>query len=628
MSQNYKMMKMAQFVSPQLVKIKWNDYLCKATRQEKSKTITQINQMKRNLLNTTMTLLLLGTSLAAQAIDRRALAEYAQSLKGLKKAELKTAIFNIIKSPKTLRYGSGNRSTWWGFYRTDRIGNTMECRNRYSDVKFYFSGDNGNSIQGMNIEHSFPKSWWGKTKNDAYKDLHHLYPSDAKANSSKSNYPMGIVTSGSSASDGSEKVGMGPGPNGKLIKMFEPSDTYKGDFSRTYMYMATAYQNLTWQGTQGLQELENNSWPTLRQWAYTIYTEWIKNDPVSDIEIERNNAVAAIQGNRNLYIDYPYLAEYVWGDSMDVSFDPYTSITTADNDHRYGNQTAPKVETPIFNPAEGSYMTPINVTIACATEGAKIYYTTDGTQPTAESTPYTLPIDIETTTTLKAVAVLGTDVSKVATAVYTITTAGELQHFKKITTLPTDKRKYLLVVNEAGKLKAAKPVDASAKGYGYLQVANVTEKDNVIEISGGNELIYTLEAANGGFRMKDALGRYYYQDKTFSTFTPTNDPEKADTWLITENGDATFTMKAADSGNVIQYSPKYHSFGNYGSPSAGNLYPMLYESLESAGIDNIDTDSDTVRDAAIYNLNGVRMNSATPLPRGIYIRGGKKFVVK
>ena len=44
---------------------------------------------------------------------------------------------------------------------------------------------------GMNIEHSFPKSWWGKTEVQAYKDLYNLMPCKSKINSTKSNYPSG-----------------------------------------------------------------------------------------------------------------------------------------------------------------------------------------------------------------------------------------------------------------------------------------------------------------------------------------------------------------------------------------------------------------------------------------------------
>lgn len=583
--------------------------------------------MDKKLLKTLTTLLLLGTTLAAQAIDRKALSEYASSLKGQKKADLKTAVFNLIGNLKTLSYGSGYRKTWWGFYRTDRIGNTMECRNRYSDAKFYFTGDDGKSIAGMNIEHSFPKSWWGKTKNNAYQDLHHLYPSDAKANSSKSNYPMGIVTSGSSAPDGAEKVGMGPGPNGQLIKMFEPADQFKGDFSRTYMYMATAYQNLTWQGTQGLQELENNSWPTLRQWAYTIYTEWIKNDPVSDIEIERNNAVAEIQGNRNLFIDYPYLAEYIWGDSIDRPFDPYTSVTTASDDYRYGSQTPPAVTTPTFSVTSGSYIAPLTVEITCATTGATIYYTTDGTEPTKASTPYNSPLTLNATTTLKAIAVKGTDASRVATANYTLKNADDMYYFSKLTTAPTDGKRYLIVVNN-GTLKAAKPVVEGTKGYGYLKVADVQEKESKITLE-TDELAFTFEAAAGGFKIKDSKGRYYYQSDNYSTFTPTTDPTEADVWTVVKNADGTYSIKAADSGNTIQYSTKYKSFGNYSTTSAKNLFPMLYEETKSNGIATIEVETTGVNvNNATYTLQGVQMPQGKPLQPGIYIRNGRKIVVR
>ncbi len=275
-------------------------------------------------------------SLTASAITRSELAEYAKSLKGLTKAELKTKVHNLTGSPKVLGYGSGINKTWGGFYYTDRIESTNECVNRYSNQKFYFPATNeGTVITGMNIEHSFPKSWWGKTNNTAYKDLYNLYPSDTQANSSKSNYPMGIVEKVKVESEGYDKVGTGTIDGVKGRQCWEPGNQYKGDFARAYMYMATAYQNLTWSGVQGLQQLQNGAWPTLKEWAYTLYLTWLKSDPVDELEVNRNNAVAKIQGNRNLFVDYPNLAEYVWGDSTNVAFDPYTSVTTASDDSRY-----------------------------------------------------------------------------------------------------------------------------------------------------------------------------------------------------------------------------------------------------------------------------------------------------
>jgi hypothetical protein len=131
--------------------------------------------------------LLLSTT-QVSAIRRAELTNYASSLKGLKKAELKEALHKLMNKNKTvLEYGSGKQKTWWGFWYTDRISATNECINRYNAHKFHFIGksNNGNAISGMNIEHSFPKSWWGGTKNDAYKDLMHLYPSESDGNSDK-----------------------------------------------------------------------------------------------------------------------------------------------------------------------------------------------------------------------------------------------------------------------------------------------------------------------------------------------------------------------------------------------------------------------------------------------------------
>ena len=83
----------------------------------------------------------------------------------------------------------------------------------------------------------------------------------------------------------------------------------------------------------------------------------------------------------------------------------------------------PTVDAPSFNPAEGTYTTAQSVSISCATSGATIYYTTDGTTPTSSSSVYSTPLNISQTTTVKAIATLqGYNDSPVATATYTIET--------------------------------------------------------------------------------------------------------------------------------------------------------------------------------------------------------------
>lgn len=244
--------------------------------------------------------------------------DYYSSLTGKKGADLKTALHEIIRNADVLEYGSGSNNTWWGFYLTDNQDGYVV--DRYSNEQRRF-GNRGSSVSGMNIEHSFPKSWWGGSKTQAYKDLFNLMPSDTKANSAKLNYGMGEVTSTPTFENGSIKVGTGIGG----YKLWEPDEKWKGDFARDYMYMVTAYQDYTWSDNDAKNSLTTGAWPTLKEWAYKLYLSWAMDDEVDQIEVKRNNDVYSIQGNRNPYVDFPNLMEYVWGDSIDVAFNPETT---------------------------------------------------------------------------------------------------------------------------------------------------------------------------------------------------------------------------------------------------------------------------------------------------------------
>lgn len=249
---------------------------------------------------------------------------YYSSLKGKKGAELKTAIHDIIKKANVLSYGSGKGHTWWGFWSTDRDERGFFIDRYSSESEWVKSTSQGAVGAGMNIEHSFPKSWWGGAKNQAYEDLYNLMPCESRINSTKSNYPMGKVVSGD-IGNGWTKVGKGT--DGKWY--WEPADPWKGDFARGYMYMATAYQNYNWNGERALQILQQGAYPTLKEWAYTLYIQWAKADKPDALEIKRNNDVAKIQGNRNPYVDFPNLMEYVWGDSTNIAFNPETTVKSS-----------------------------------------------------------------------------------------------------------------------------------------------------------------------------------------------------------------------------------------------------------------------------------------------------------
>jgi len=259
---------------------------------------------------------------------------YYSSLKGKKGAELKTAVYNIVKNANVLSYGSGKGHTWWGFWTTDRNAEGYFIDRYSAESEWEMSTTQGAAGSGMNIEHSFPKSWWGGSSNQAYKDLYNLMPCKSKINSTKSNYPMGTVVSGDKG-NGWTKVGKGS--DSKWY--WEPADPWKGDFARGYMYMATTYQNFNWSGSSALQILQQGTYPTLQKWAYTLFIKWAKADMPDATEIKRNEEVYKIQGNRNPYVDFPNLMEYVWGDSIDYAFDPEKTLKSTDYNNGDGTVT-------------------------------------------------------------------------------------------------------------------------------------------------------------------------------------------------------------------------------------------------------------------------------------------------
>ena len=494
---------------------------------------------------------LIGVTTSANAIDRKTLAQYASSLNGLKKEQLKAALHKLMDKKNVLPYGGGGKGTWWGFWYTDRNPQTNECYNRYSDKKFFFESTNtGRAIGGMNIEHSFPKSWWGGHKNDAWCDLYNLYPSDSKANSSKSNYVMGVVVNvKENAGEGYDKVGTGYA-DGKLVNMWEPGDRFKGEFSRSYMYMATTYQNLSFV-SEGAKQLQTGAYPTLKKWSSDLFRQWSKNDRVDEMEIKRNEAVYKIQNNRNLFIDYPNLAEYVWGDSMDVEFNPYRSITTASDDARYTGVIAPEdpvtPDNPVVTPQGGTFV--------------------------------------------------------------------------KTTTAPVAGKRYVLVANTGSNFVIASTL--KGKNYGYLPTNSTV--DNSGKVNGVNDQsVITLEQGTTGFYIKDANGKYFGQEDKYKTVQFVT-KDKAVEWTLEPKSDGTFTITSS-TGHVLQYDTKYKSFGAYKPVSANGIYPMLYVEDTTAGIGTIWTVTTT--DEAVYNLQGVRMPADAQLAPGIYIRGGKKFVVR
>lgn len=219
---------------------------------------------------------------------------------------------------------------------SDCYPGTNQIWDMYSTKKWTYSseqcGSSGYSAVGdcYNREHSMPKSWFN-SDSPMYSDGFHIYPTDGKVNSQRSNFPFGECANGTtlSAPSGIQALGkLGASTfSGYTGTVFEPVDEYKGDFARTYFYMAACYNDriASWNSDM----LANNSYPCFTTWAVNLLLKWHRQDPVSEKETNRNDAVYGYQKNRNPFIDHPELAEYIWGDKIGTGWEPGGTVTPA-----------------------------------------------------------------------------------------------------------------------------------------------------------------------------------------------------------------------------------------------------------------------------------------------------------
>lgn len=252
------------------------------------------------------------------SVDARYKQGYYDSMNGKKKETLKQAAKACVQKHTTLEYYSLPNYWQYSDVYPELVNGNKRWWDMYSNAQYLIkkgqSGTQSFSANKMQREHSVPKSWWGTTGNQeytpAYSDMWNLYPSDASANQAKLNYPLG-VTSKPTFDNGCTKVGYAQtGYGGGSANVFEPADEYKGDFARAYMYMATVYDDINWMYHYMYKK---ETYPTLTQWAINMLLEWSRRDPVSQKEIDRNDIVEQYQGNRNPFVDFPELAEYIWG---------------------------------------------------------------------------------------------------------------------------------------------------------------------------------------------------------------------------------------------------------------------------------------------------------------------------
>ena len=254
-------------------------------------------------------LIILGVMLYCSSLFAVAPSSYYTSAEGKSSDVLRHALQDIIDGHTDNGYGG-----LYDIYETsdDKNGKVWDM---YSTCTWYHGqkqcGNYSTVCDCYNREHSVPQSWFDSKspmKNDAFQ----VYPTDGKVNGQRSNYPYGECTGGTTLSNGLGRLGQSTFA-GFAGTVFEPDDQYKGDFARTYFYFVTRYadQSVNWKN--GVFSSSNNG---LTPYTVALFLKWSREDPVSQKEIDRNDAIYQWQHNRNPFIDYPILAEFIWGNQL------------------------------------------------------------------------------------------------------------------------------------------------------------------------------------------------------------------------------------------------------------------------------------------------------------------------
>lgn len=269
-----------------------------------------------------MATMLLSVAMTAAGQGPNDTKTYYQAADGKKGAALKTALHGIVKSHTDVGYDG-----LYTVYARSDVRPDGTLRDWYSNITKYRLGSSQQNAayqkegDGFNREHTVPQSWFDKAspmKSDAY----HVVPSDGYVNNRRGSYPFGEVGSITyQSANGYSKLGASR-TDGYTGTVFEPNDEVKGDIARGYFYMVTCYEDKVsgWNGGTASTVFAGNKYPALTSWTLQMMLRWAKQDPVDDVERARNEAVSSFQHNRNPFIDYPGLEQFVWGDSVNVAF--------------------------------------------------------------------------------------------------------------------------------------------------------------------------------------------------------------------------------------------------------------------------------------------------------------------
>ena len=226
---------------------------------------------------------------------------------------------NRIRDPYThVLYSQFDETNIANFASIDNSDGTKSVFCVYSNYEYVYSGTF--TWIPLSREHTFPHSWMptnpaDSPERDEYADQHHLFPTHQdNANAVRSNYPLGNVENVTYTFLESK---FGTDENGYTV--YEPRDEHKGDAARAILYMTVRYDDIDgydW----GFDWVNANSGVDPQD--VDVLLAWHKQDPPDARELERNDYVESIQGNRNPFVDHPEYVNYI--DFYKIEYIPHS----------------------------------------------------------------------------------------------------------------------------------------------------------------------------------------------------------------------------------------------------------------------------------------------------------------
>ncbi len=272
---------------------------------------------------------------------------YYDAANGLTGYTLKSKLHEIISANN---YNWNYDSDLIDFYKIIDIDKYYENDGSYLDIytekpgdieKSFFPTDANAFIgsaktegEGLNKEHIIPQNVY-YSNYPMVSDLFNVIPADARINQLRNFYPYGISKATVSNvyynfTNGS-KIGNNADTSEYTGRVYEPVEAFRGEIARSVLYFVVRYEGKlssfryfynslvgTVTVANDVSTLNGTEEQALDPWYLKQMLKWNRDYPVSQKEIDRNNAVYSIQKNRNPFIDHPEWADLIWNQTPDT----------------------------------------------------------------------------------------------------------------------------------------------------------------------------------------------------------------------------------------------------------------------------------------------------------------------